>query len=488
MKKSVLAGVLAAVMLLSGCSGVSQDEYNSLLEENSKLKENSSSSPIDSDTTLTNSDTTSNIKSKNKIANTANDLLESGGEPTKRFSEKDEELSCQTDWYIYDKGNSIYMNQFNNISDKEIANSIYILSNWHKLGVNGYEAKKIEWEADYLVFKRNDGTVIAGEKFVNKKDGNYSHEIEWSDECVKAEYEKGLSDKSFENSFNEYLKKYPRDDIESETNSTTSDNTSIDVNEMIENGEAVVSPLTGVIWLFSKEDSAYITNVGFDPFVNRSDEDKIGLCYLDALYFASDEQFADDYFLFLVWGEPNSNNVVARCTITHFLGETSISDNSIVWENEWKEFNNSDINKKYIELIKNYDFSKITDNFELDGYKVNFTGKYDFVILDNQFSSYNGQTLLTVNVDIENLSNDFDSRGYSYCTLYCQASAPDGSGLSTLDAYLGDNGILGSKIYVGQTFNGNIAVPYVGDGEYRFEFKDIGDNRKYVYKIDVTKS
>lgn len=36
MKKSVLAA-LAAVMLLSGCSGVSQDEYNSLLEENSSL-------------------------------------------------------------------------------------------------------------------------------------------------------------------------------------------------------------------------------------------------------------------------------------------------------------------------------------------------------------------------------------------------------------------------------------------------------------------
>ncbi len=37
MRKSVLAGALAAVMLLSGCSGVSQEEYNSLLEENSHL-------------------------------------------------------------------------------------------------------------------------------------------------------------------------------------------------------------------------------------------------------------------------------------------------------------------------------------------------------------------------------------------------------------------------------------------------------------------
>lgn len=40
MKKSVLAATLAGVMLLSGCSEVSQDEYNSLLEENSRLKTN----------------------------------------------------------------------------------------------------------------------------------------------------------------------------------------------------------------------------------------------------------------------------------------------------------------------------------------------------------------------------------------------------------------------------------------------------------------
>ncbi len=37
MKKMVLAAALAGAMLLSGCSGVSQDEYNSLSKENSRL-------------------------------------------------------------------------------------------------------------------------------------------------------------------------------------------------------------------------------------------------------------------------------------------------------------------------------------------------------------------------------------------------------------------------------------------------------------------
>jgi len=37
MKKMVLAAALAGAMLLSGCSGVSQDEDNSLSKENSRL-------------------------------------------------------------------------------------------------------------------------------------------------------------------------------------------------------------------------------------------------------------------------------------------------------------------------------------------------------------------------------------------------------------------------------------------------------------------
>lgn len=207
MKKTVMAAVIAVVMLLSGCSGVSQDEYNSLLEENSKLKESNSSIPIESENI-------SNIKNENVIAKKAEELLQSGGEPTKHLSEKDAELSCKIDWYIYDKDNAIYMHQFEKISDKEIANSIYIISNWHKLGVDGYETEGIEWVADYLVFQRSDGTVIAGEKFENKDNGKYSQEIEWSDDKVKTEYETGLSDKSLENSFTEYLEKHPHDDIE----------------------------------------------------------------------------------------------------------------------------------------------------------------------------------------------------------------------------------------------------------------------------------
>lgn len=38
MKKSIIAAILAGIMLLSGCSGVSKEDYNSVVAENEKLK------------------------------------------------------------------------------------------------------------------------------------------------------------------------------------------------------------------------------------------------------------------------------------------------------------------------------------------------------------------------------------------------------------------------------------------------------------------
>lgn len=42
MKKSILTAILAGVMLLSGCSGVSEESYNSVVAENEKLKSENS--------------------------------------------------------------------------------------------------------------------------------------------------------------------------------------------------------------------------------------------------------------------------------------------------------------------------------------------------------------------------------------------------------------------------------------------------------------
>lgn len=122
-----------------------------------------------------------------------------------------------------------------------------------------------------------------------------------------------------------------------------------------------------------------------------------------------------------------------------------------------------------------------TNNFEIDGYNIKITGNYDFVVLDNEFSEYNGQTLFTVNAEVENVSNDLD-----HCFLMCTITAPDDTQLNLVDTLLGDNGIITSKIKKGETFKGCFAVPYVGDGEYSFEFIQ-SISKSAVYKINITK-
>lgn len=49
MKKSILTAILAGVMLLSGCSGVSEESYNSVVAENERLKSENNSLKSDNE-------------------------------------------------------------------------------------------------------------------------------------------------------------------------------------------------------------------------------------------------------------------------------------------------------------------------------------------------------------------------------------------------------------------------------------------------------
>lgn len=102
MKKSVLAAALAGVMLLSGCSGVSQDEYNSLLEENSKLKESSSSESTSSETSSS-STSESSSSTESDISGESGNNEDSINSVTNKFVSKIEELEKFVDgFYISD--------------------------------------------------------------------------------------------------------------------------------------------------------------------------------------------------------------------------------------------------------------------------------------------------------------------------------------------------------------------------------------------------
>ncbi len=84
MRKSVFACALAAVMLLSGCSGVSQDEFNSLLEENSQLSSKNEELTSTLDVQLS---TNTSLSEENKQITEEYEQLKKEAEPYLQLSE-----------------------------------------------------------------------------------------------------------------------------------------------------------------------------------------------------------------------------------------------------------------------------------------------------------------------------------------------------------------------------------------------------------------
>lgn len=316
MKKSIIAAVLTGVVLLSGCSKEIETSYQSQPQSgNSSFKSNGVTTPI--------------MDEKN-IASIANDLVNSRTDTKNRITDKNIELGCSYDWYIYDKDYAVYFNEFNNLSDKEIAKSIYILSGWHKLGVETYKPKGIEWVADYIVFKKNDGTVIAGEEFVNEENGNYSQEIEWYDENVKNEYENGVADKSLETSFDEYLKKHPRDDdISLIDNKAQREKFNKKCDKIIEQMEKSLSSTTDFNMQFAVSSLQYDNSDKYSSKLytikGDNEDDRYLLAFLD-IYTTDEYEFfqATKEFISFV-----SQNALDICGRNQFVMEINSQENGL---------------------------------------------------------------------------------------------------------------------------------------------------------------
>jgi len=197
MKKSVLAAALAGVMLLSGCSGVSQDEYNSLLEEKTKLETENSS--LKSDNSKLESES-STLKSENESLQAENSELQdkiNEKEPNSKPTENNEisdnlkkdtfiigatqfETSKSNKWY-YVEGNTMgitavtYVDDYNDIDDDIFVRNAFMdiiditvekprkgvySFNWAKengeivghafsMNIMGNTSQNIEWNGDY---------------------------------------------------------------------------------------------------------------------------------------------------------------------------------------------------------------------------------------------------------------------------------------------------------------------------------------------------
>lgn len=241
--------------------------------------------------------------------------------------------------------------------------------------------------------------------------------------------------------------------------------------------EVVKTPGTDTPWIFSEDKTILATDIGtiIDQF-SEKDEALIGFCYLDLLSYACSDEYKDYWFFYLFWY--NNGELIGSSIVAHF-GDELVSSKGIQWQNGYERLNDNEENTKYLQIISGLNQNKDTvkSPFECDGYQYAFSGEYDFVTVDNQFSEHNGQTAISLEVEIENLSSP-----YNYAFGCYKIISPNGNQVDQVSALFSDGYI--RELPTGSKQTGSICFMYDGDGEYQLYFFEGLGNK--IYKVNIS--
>lgn len=200
MKKQFVAAALAGVMLLSGCSGVSQESYNLVVAENEKLKsENTSLKSGSSDTT---SEETSeycmpkeNVKRIAKVLELP-DKYCYNHEDTKGLKMEQYNINSTYEVWAYNSNGSNQLKCICNIStDNTPQEKAAFITYFWRLHMGEYLEKEVENGCENVVTIINDnqGVPIAVWLVYSSK-GNYKHDMDIVDTNVLAAVDEVLAD------------------------------------------------------------------------------------------------------------------------------------------------------------------------------------------------------------------------------------------------------------------------------------------------------
>lgn len=182
MKKGI-AFLLAAIMLLAGCSGMSEESYNSVVSENEKLKSRKSS--LESEYNSLKSEN-ERLKAENESLQAEIDELNKKLEPQPNEAFKKErftigsvqiETSKSNKWY-YVEGDTLgitavtYVDDYNDIDDDIFVQNAF-------LDIIDIIEKKPHKGAYSFNWAKETGEVV-GQAFSMNIMGNTSQSIEWN--------------------------------------------------------------------------------------------------------------------------------------------------------------------------------------------------------------------------------------------------------------------------------------------------------------------
>ena len=127
-----------------------------------------------------------------------------------------------------------------------------------------------------------------------------------------------------------------------------------------------------------------------------------------------------------------------------------------------------------VEIVE--DKPAIDKAFEFDGLEITVGSNYEFAVVDNEYSDYNGATAVRIPITVKNISADFNSLN----PFYFKVIGSQGTDVDSLDSYFEDDITWNAgDLRPEASYTRYMYIVYDGDGLYTVVF-DNWDVKVYI--------
>lgn len=119
------------------------------------------------------------------------------------------------------------------------------------------------------------------------------------------------------------------------------------------------------------------------------------------------------------------------------------------------------------------------DTFTFDGMELTFDTTYSFVTVDNEYSEYNGQSVIKLGVNVKNVSSETSSLNMFYYTLF----GSQGTELESVTAYFDDSVDFGGDLRPDASYKKYFYILYDGNGTYGIDFDNYSEQMSVEFNV-----
>lgn len=171
--------------------------------------------------------------------------------------------------------------------------------------------------------------------------------------------------------------------------------------------------------------------------------------------------------------------VLVGSAVDEVLSEEESSNNSSDTDNDYNDNANDSEDSDEDDFLFEDRVYSFGDSFKFDNLEITFGDKASFSKIKNQFSEYNGQSVVKIPVTIKNLKKETHHLNMFYYTLYGSTGVESDSVGYYFDDSISDAGDLRN----GASYTKYFYILYDGDGTYAIEFDNYSQEITVEFEI-----